>query len=193
MLKLILGMVLAVFATQANAQTSFTAKDASAVTQTFKSFSCSGNICALNVPADNTGAAFGVTGNPFYTVHPSADPCNSIAATYTPISVTSATTTRIVAPTSAKRTYVCYMFLLSAIANNIGIVEGTGGTCGSGTAGVVGGTAAANGINLAANGGAVFQAGGNAAIATAGTNVDLCLITSAAGPVAGHIKWVQAP
>ncbi len=56
-----------------------------------------------------------------------------------------------------------------------------------------GGTTAANGINLAANGGAVFQAGGNVAIATAGTNVDLCLITSAAGPVAGHIKWVQAP
>ncbi len=122
-----------------------------------------------------------------------SDPCHSVTATYTPISITSATTTRIVAPVSAKRTYVCYMFLLSAIANNIGIVEGTGGTCGSSTAGVVGGTTAANGINLAANSGAVFQAGGEGAIATAGTNVDLCLITSTAGPVAGHIKWVQAP
>ncbi len=123
----------------------------------------------------------------------SVDPCLSVAPTYTPISITSATTTRIVAPTSAKKTYVCYMFLLSAIANNVGIVEGTGGTCGSSTAGVVGGTTAANGINLAANSGAVFQEGGFAALATAGTNVDLCLITSAAGPVAGHIKWVQAP
>lgn len=122
-----------------------------------------------------------------------SDPCHSIAATYAPISITSATTTRIVAPVAAKRTYVCYMFLFSAIANNIGVVEGTGGTCGSGTAGVVGGTTAANGINLTTNSGAVFQAGGEVAVATAGTNVDLCLITSTAGPVAGHIKWVQAP
>ncbi len=129
-----------------------------------------------------------------YTVATAAaDPCQSIVAAYTPISMTSATTLRIVAPTSAKRTYVCYLFMLSAIANNVAIVEGTGGTCGSSTAGIVGGTTAANGINLAANSGAVFQAGGNVAIATAGTNVDLCLITSAAGPLAGHIKWVQAP
>ena len=77
-----------------------------------------------------------------------ADPCMTVAATYTPISITSATTTRIIAPTASKKTYICHIFMVSAIANNIGIVEGTGGTCGAGTAGVVGGTTAANGVNL---------------------------------------------
>ncbi len=66
MLRLILALALAAFVTQASAQATFTAKDASAVTQTFKSFSCSGNICALNVPADSTGTALGVAANPFF-------------------------------------------------------------------------------------------------------------------------------
>lgn len=123
-----------------------------------------------------------------------ADPCSTVAQTSTPISITTGTTTRIVAPTSAKKTYICYLFLTSAAADNVGIVEGTGGTCGTGTAGVIGGTTAANGPNFAANGGAAFSAGGVVAAAvTAGTNVDLCLITSASTPLAGVIKWVQAP
>lgn len=122
-----------------------------------------------------------------------ADPCQNLVKTYTPISITTATTTRIVAPVASKRTYICYMLLTSAAADNVGIVEGTGGTCGSGTAGVVGGSTAANGPNFAANGGVAMGGGGFAVAATAGTNVDLCLITSAATPLAGHIAWVQAP
>lgn len=119
------------------------------------------------------------------------DPCQAVAPTYTPISITSATTTRIIAPAASKKTYICQIFMLSAIANNIGVVEGTGGTCGSGTAGVIGGTTAANGVNLAANSGFAIGQGAAAVVATAGTNVDLCLITSAAGPLAGTVKWVQ--
>jgi len=122
------------------------------------------------------------------------DPCEANLQTYAPISITTATTTRIVAPSASNKTYICMLFLTSAAADNIGIVEGTGGTCGSGTAGVVGGTTAANGPNFAANGGMLLQAGGKVAAAqTAGTNVDLCLITSAATPLAGGIKYVQAP
>lgn len=118
------------------------------------------------------------------------DACQLNAKTYTPISITTATTTRIVAPTSAKKTYICYLLLTSAAADNVGIVEGTGGTCGTGTAGVIGGTTAANGPNFAANGGFAGGNGGFAIAATAGTNVDLCLITSAATPLAGVIAWV---
>ena len=95
-------------------------------------------------------------------------------------------------PTSAKKTYICYLFVTSAAADNVGIVEGTGGTCGTGTAGVIGGATSANGPNFAANGGVSLTAGGKTAVAvTAGTNVDLCLITSAATPLAGVIKWAQ--
>ena len=122
------------------------------------------------------------------------DPCEANLQTYTPISITTATTTRIVAPSASNKTYICSLFLTSAAADNIGIVEGTGGTCGAGTAGVIGGTTAANGPNFAANSGIFLQAGGKVAVAqTAGTNVDLCLITSAATPLAGGIKFVQAP
>lgn len=49
----------------AMAQSSFTALDSTGATVTFKSFNCSA-ICSLSVPADSTGAAFGVSGNPFY-------------------------------------------------------------------------------------------------------------------------------
>jgi hypothetical protein len=122
------------------------------------------------------------------------NPCEANTQSYAPISITTATTTRIVAPSASNKTYICSLFLTSAAADNIGIVEGTGGTCGSGTAGVIGGTTAANGPNFAANGGMMLQAGGKVAVAqTAGTNVDLCLITSAATPLAGGIKYVQAP
>lgn len=121
-------------------------------------------------------------------------PCEANTQSYAPISITTATTTRIVTPSASNKTYICSLFLTSAAADNIGIVEGTGGTCGTGTAGVIGGTTAANGPNFAANGGVLLQAGGKVSIAqTAGTNVDLCLITSAATPLAGGINYVQAP
>ena len=110
-----------------------------------------------------------------------------------PISITTATTTRIVTPSASNKTYICGLTVVTAAANNVGIVEGTGGTCGTGTAGVIGGTTAANGPNFGANSGLALQAGKTAHAYTAGTNVDLCLITSAATPLAGVIKYVQAP
>lgn len=121
------------------------------------------------------------------------DPCAVVAKTYTPISITTATTTRIVSPSASNKTYICNLFITSAAADNVGIVEGTGGTCGSGTAGVIGGTTAANGPNFSANGGFAIGNGGATVAKTAGTNVDLCLITSAATPLAGVIGWVQTP
>lgn len=144
-------------------------------------------------PTVNYNYAFdGTTWDRVRTV--TVDPCEANVQTYAPISITTATTTRIVAPSASNKTYICHLFLTSAAADNVGIVEGTGGTCGTGTAGVIGGTTAANGPNFAANGGVALHAGGKVAVAqTAGTNVDLCLITSAATPLAGGIKYVQAP
>lgn len=121
------------------------------------------------------------------------NPCETIAQSYTPISITTATTTRIVTPSASNKTYICGLIAVTGAANNVAIVEGTGGTCGTATAGVIGGTTATNGANFAANGGIALQAGKTAHAQTAGTNVDLCLITSAATPLAGGIKYVQAP
>lgn len=119
------------------------------------------------------------------------DPCRTVTPTSTPISITTATTTRIIAPTSAKKTYICSISLQTNAANNIGIVEGTGGTCGTGTAGVYGGTTSGSGLNFTANEGISMGNGGATIMATAGTNIDFCLITSAATNLAGHVRWVQ--
>jgi hypothetical protein len=66
--KLFLALLLAgSISASASAQSSFTAKDASLATQTFASFACrTSMICSMAVPADQTGAAFGVSGNPFF-------------------------------------------------------------------------------------------------------------------------------
>lgn len=143
-------------------------------------------------PVVNYSYGYNAVGNVWD--RPVLDPCERVAQTYAPISITTATTTQIVAASASNKTYICSLFLTSAAADNVGIVEGTGGTCGTGTAGVIGGTTAANGPNFAANGGVFLQAGGKTAVAqTAGTNVGLCLITSAATPLAGGIRYVQAP
>lgn len=63
---LVAALLLAAGFSPAFAQSSFTVKDSASVTQTFKSFNCSANICSLTVPADTTGAAFGTPANPFF-------------------------------------------------------------------------------------------------------------------------------
>lgn len=120
-----------------------------------------------------------------------AGPCETVAKTYTPINMSTATTTRIIAPTSSKKTYVCGFHLLAAGADNVAWIEGTGGTCGTATAGMAGGTTAASGYNFAANGGIVVGDSGHQVMASAGTNVDVCLITSAAVQLSGGVVWVQ--
>ena len=119
------------------------------------------------------------------------DPCQTVAPTYTPINIGSATTTRIIAPAASKKTYICSIDLFAFAADNVAIVEGTGGTCGTGTAGVVGGTTTATGISFPAQGGLAKGNGASFVYATAGTNVDFCLITSTTGPLTGGVKWVQ--
>lgn len=120
-----------------------------------------------------------------------ANPCQTVVQTSTPINITTATTTRIVAPTSAKKTYVCAISFQATAADNVGVVEGTGGTCGASTAGVYGGTTAASGLNLAANQGFAWGNGSSAVMQTASANFDLCLITSANTNLSGHVRWVQ--
>ena len=120
------------------------------------------------------------------------DPCSIQAHVYTPISITGATTTKILTPTTGKKIYICHLFLFTAIANNVGIVEGvTGGTCTSSTVGVIGGTTSTNGINFTANQGFESGNGTNFIAQTASVSNDLCFITSAAGPLAGAMVTVQ--
>lgn len=123
------------------------------------------------------------------------NPCETNAQSYATGVITSATTTRIVAPSASNKTYLCMFFTKASAADNVAVVEGTGGTCGTGTAALLGGTTTANGLVFGTAGdGLLLQAGGKVAvIQTAGTNVDTCLITSTAGPLIWSAKYVQAP
>lgn len=121
------------------------------------------------------------------------DPCQRGAKTSYPVNISTATTVRFASPTASKKTYLCSIFLMAGATDNVNIIEGTGGTCGTGTAGVTGGTTAASGPNAAANGGFTLGNGLGSVAITAGTNVDTCLITSAAVQLSGVITYVQAP
>ena len=122
---------------------------------------------------------------------PATDPCQSNAHTFTPISVASAANTKVVAGASAKKTYVCHVFLFAAPADNVAIVEGSGTNCATSTLGVIGGATAATGVNLSANQGFVEGNGSNAVAATTVAANDLCLITSASSQLSGVIVTVQ--
>jgi hypothetical protein len=146
----------------------------------------SATAAAVPASASYTGGSDGTNLVGFFV-----DPCAGLAKSYFPVNISTATTVRFAAPTASKKTYICSIVLVAASADNVNIIEGTGGTCGTATAGVAGGTTAATGFNLAANGGLTLGNGASSVMATAGSNVDMCLITSAAVQLSGHISWVQ--
>jgi hypothetical protein len=98
---------------------------------------------------------------------------------------------QIITGAASKQTYVCSILLVSATAQSVNFVEGTGTTCATGIAGMTGGTTAATGMSLAANGG-VSRGVGNGLTAfttTAANNV--CLLQSSTGQVSGVVIYTQ--
>jgi hypothetical protein len=119
-----------------------------------------------------------------------SDPCQVNAKVYLPVSLTA--NTKIVTGTASKKIYVCSINLVVAAATNVALVEGTGSTCGTNTAGMAGGATAATGWNFAANGG-LTQGNGWASIAAQATAADdLCIFVSAANQTSGTIVYVVA-
>lgn len=120
------------------------------------------------------------------------DPCQSKPATVLPFTIPTATTTNILAGTASQKIYVCYLYLQTGIANNIAVISGTtGATCGANTAALVGGVTAATGLINAANSGQALGNGGFTVLQTQTNNDDICIITSAAGPLSGVMKYVK--
>ena len=105
------------------------------------------------------------------------------------VSVTSATTTLLVTGVPGRHVRIGSLNLLSAIANNVALISGTGATCGTGTAAMAGGTTAANGWNFAANGGLTLGSGLGTVLQTVATGDSVCVITSSVGPLAGTIGY----
>ena len=118
------------------------------------------------------------------------DPCQGQTKVF--ISFNQTANTKIVTGTSSKKIYVCSISIVTATAQNIAVVEGTGSVCATGTAGVqgFGGATAATGYNFAANGG-IAQGNGAAAIGAEGTVTDdFCLFQSGSGQISGGMSYV---
>lgn len=121
----------------------------------------------------------------------SNDPCTQATKQNFPIS--QATTTQIIAGTSAKKTYICSISIIGGTGGEtFNIVEGTGTLCATGIAAVLGSTTTANGLAIPANGGLTFGNGG-ASVAVAGNaNADnVCITQVGTTRLAGNITYVQ--
>jgi hypothetical protein len=155
----------------------------------------SANQCGSSGPCQvsATGSA-NASGNPLFTRETDGtnavvlDPCRTQANIFKPISQTASA--QLVTGTAAKKIYICSINLVTAAANNVAMVEGTGTVCATSTAGMAGGTTAATGWNFAANGG-LTQGNGMGSIMAEATNADnLCLLQSAAVQLSGSIGYV---
>jgi hypothetical protein len=117
------------------------------------------------------------------------DPCQQGAGTSGNISLTAGGT--LITGATGKLTYICSMNLITATAQNIALVEGTGTVCATNTLGMAGGTTAATGWNFAANGGFVNGGGGFWVFKTATPGDNVCLLLSSTGQTSGSYRQVQ--
>jgi hypothetical protein len=116
------------------------------------------------------------------------DPCELNAKVYLPFS--QATSAQLIPGTSSKKTYLCSVTLVAGDAENVSFVSGTGTVCATSIAAVIGSTTAANGLNLAANGGFAMGNGASALAAITANAANLCLLQSGTGRVSGVLTYV---
>jgi len=123
----------------------------------------------------------------------SNDPCSQATKLGAVVNLTASG--QAITGTSAKKTYVCSLDITSATAQNIALVEGTGSVCATNIFGLAGGTTAATGWNLAANGGLTKGAGSGTIYSpsadTNATAANVCLLSSSTGQISGQITYVQ--
>jgi hypothetical protein len=105
------------------------------------------------------------------------------------VNIVTAVTTLIVTGVSGRHVRICGISLVTAGANNVNFLSGTGATCGTGTTGMAGGTTAATGYNFAANGGIAQGSGIGIINQTNATGDSVCIITSAAVQLSGRISY----
>lgn len=110
---------------------------------------------------------------------------------FKPISITS--NTQIVTGGANEFVYICSITFGSIGGSSFSVVEGTGSTCGTGTAAVAGGTTAAAGYGLAANGTMNAGSGVGAIMKTATMGDNVCIFPSGTGPLAGVVSFSQQP
>lgn len=113
------------------------------------------------------------------------DPCSDPRLVKN-IAISQTANTVLLAAQPGGRMLICTIFVVGADAENLSLVEGTGTTCGTNTAAIIGGTTAANGPNFGANAGWVETNGGHLVALQNNFGTDLCLLQSGSGRVSGN-------
>lgn len=127
------------------------------------------------------GLGSGATGG-FVTAVPVCD-------TFAAVNISTATTTLLVTGTSGRHVRVCSLNLVAGAAQNVTLISGTGSTCGTGTAAIIGSTTASSGWNFAANGGIALGNGIGTVLRTVATGDSICAVTSAAAQLSGSLAY----
>lgn len=122
-----------------------------------------------------------------------ADPCASAIRHKNVALINTTANAKLITGQGGLKVYVCSINIVEGAATNVAIVEGTGSTCGSNTAGMFGGATAATGWNFAANGGIAMGNGLGTLSFTATAADDVCIFVSAANQSSGSISYVLAP
>jgi hypothetical protein len=122
---------------------------------------------------------------------PYIDPCQREAKTYVEIDQTSGE--QIAAGVASERIIICSINLVTATAQNVALVSGTGAVCATSTSGLegFGGSTAGTGWNFAANGGLTYGNGSSSLGQTDTDQDNVCLFQSAGGQVSGGISYVS--
>ena len=107
------------------------------------------------------------------------------------INISQTTGTQLITGTSSERIYICSLQLLSATAQNVALVDGTGTVCATGVAGMLGGSTAATGWNFAANNGLVLPFHRNGWSKTSSDADNVCLLQSGSGQISGSLSYVS--
>jgi hypothetical protein len=119
------------------------------------------------------------------------DPCQGQVKVYTNVNVVTATNVVITA-VSAKKKYICGIFLYPGGADNIAVYQATTATaCATAQTAIFGGTTTATGFIATAQAGFVVGNGASAFTATTTVNTDICITTSAAVQLSGVVVTVD--
>jgi hypothetical protein len=135
------------------------------------------------------GGDLGVAVSPDGLYAAKIDPCTSEEKTTTPFSLTADTV--IISAVASKKNYICSIVFSAGATEIVSITEGTGATCGTSEAALVGSTTDASGMPFTDGGGLSAIGGSSTIIAGKTANVDTCLNVSGTERVAGFVTWVQ--
>lgn len=102
------------------------------------------------------------------------------------VAVNQTASATLITGTAGQRIYVCSILLVSAGAQLVSLVEGTGTNCATGVAALIGGTSAS--LSLAADSGfSTIAPFGWLSTQTTGNN--LCLLQSGTGNISGTVSY----